>query len=201
MGLNGHEDIFLSVYSIDYLLKCRVDENSGEILKLSPLSGRTDMFQIHDPVVLLTYDKDLDIIPADVIEINASNGHVFSRIRNKEIEEERRLYERYPVSLMVSARKRFSSKRINLIVRNISLYGMGVISDVDLPEEEFLDIDLITDRNMFYFNSQVIWKKSRGDSFEYGLKLVNYDVATKSSFEEYLKRQKEGFLGMIPKAR
>jgi hypothetical protein len=26
-------------------------------------------------------------------------------------------------------------------------------------------------------------------------------VATKSSFEEYLKRQKEGFLGMIPKAR
>lgn len=201
MGLNGHEDIFLSVYSIDYLLKCKVDENSGEILKLSPLSGRTDMFQVHDPVVLLTYDTDLDVIPADVIEIDAANSYVFFRIRKKEIEEERRVYERYPVSLAVSARKKFSSRRINLIVRNISLYGMGVVSDADLPEEEFLDIDLITDKNMFYFNSQVIWKNSRGNSFEYGLKLVNYDIATKSSFEEYLKKQKEGFLGMMPKAR
>ena len=201
MGLNGHEDIFLSVYSIDYLLRCKVDENSGEVLKLSPLCGRTDMFQVHDPVVLLTYGTDLDMIPADVIEIDAANGHVFSRIRTKEVQEERRIYERYPVSLVVSARKKFSSRRINLIVRNISLYGMGVVSDADLPEEEFLDIDLITDKSMFYFNGQVIWKNSIGDCFEYGLRLINYDVATKSSFEEYLKRQKEGFLGMIPKAR
>jgi hypothetical protein len=201
MRLNAHEDIFLSVYSIDYLLRCKVDEINGEILKLSPLSGRTDMFQVHDPVVLLTYDKDLDMIPADVIEIDAANGHVFFRIRTNEVQEERRIFERYPVSLLVSARKKFSSRRINLIVRNISLYGMGVVSETDLPEEEFLDIDLITDKSMFYFNSQVVWKNSMGDSFEYGLKLINYDVATKSSFEEYLKKLKEGFLGMIEKAR
>ncbi|MGI6669905.1 MAG: PilZ domain-containing protein [Acetivibrionales bacterium] len=201
MGFDRHEEVFLSVYSIDYLLKCRVDENSGEIIKLSPLSGRNDMFQVHDPVVLLVYDTDLDMISADVAEIDPANGHVALRIRKKDIKEERRMYERYPVSLMVSARKRFSSKRINLMVRNISLYGMGVVSDVDLPEEEFLDIDLITDKNMFYFNSQIVWKNSIGNCFEYGLKLINYDIATKSYFEEYLKKLKESFLGMIPKAR
>ena len=201
MRFDGHEDVFLSVYSIDYLLRCKVDESSGEIVKLSPLSGRTDMLQLYDPVVILSYDADLDIIPADVVGIDPANGLVSFKIRKKEIEEERRVYERYPVSLTVSARKKFSSKRINLIVRNISLYGMGVVSDVDLPEEEFLDIDLITDKNMFFFNSQVVWKNRQGSGFEYGLKLVNYDIATRAAFEEYLKRQKESFLGMIPKAR
>lgn len=201
MVFKRHEDVYLSVYSIDYLLRCRVDENSDELVKISPLSGRTDMFQVYDPVVLLAYDADLEMIPADVIEIDPANACVLLRVRKKEIDEERRIYERYPVSLVVSARKKYSSKRIDLVVRNISLYGMGVVSDIDLPEEEFLDIDLITDKNMFYFNSQIIWKDCRGSSFEYGLKLVNYDIATKSYFEEYLKKLKEIFIGMIPKAR
>ncbi|MGE5613802.1 MAG: PilZ domain-containing protein [Bacillota bacterium] len=201
MRFGRHEEVFLSVYSIDYLLKCKVYDNSSEVVILAPVSGRTDMLQVHDPVVLLRHDTDLQMIPADVAGIDPVSGYVSFRIRLKEIEEERRVYERYPVSLVVSARKKFSSKRINLIVRNISLYGMGVVSDVDIEEEEFLDIDLITDKNMFYFNSRVVWKKSLGPGFEYGLKLVNYDIATKAAFEEYLKRLNETYLGMIPKAR
>lgn len=202
MGLSLQGEILLSIYSIDYILKCRVNESSERILKLTPLSGKVDMFQMRDPVVLLLNSSSgLEILPADVTDIDKLQSIVTFSLREKEIDEERRVFERYAVSLAVSARRRFSSKRIQLAVRDISLYGMGVVSYADLDEGELIDIDLITDRNMFYLSGQVVWKNSMGDCSEYGLKLTNYDVATKHSFEEFLGKQKDIFINMMSKAR
>lgn len=202
MGLSLQGEILLNIYSIDYLLRCNVNESSERILKLTPLSGKVDMFQLYDPVVLLLNSSSgLEILPADVTGIDKIQSMVTFNMREKEVDEERRVFERYPVSLVVSARRRFSSKRIQLAVRDISLYGMGVVSQVNLDEEELIDIDLITDRNMFYLSGQVIWKNSLGDCSEYGLKLTNYDVATKYFFEEFLGKQKVNFLNMMSKAR
>ncbi len=202
MGFSPQEEILLSIYSIDYLLKCKVNECSERILKLTPLSGKVDMFQLHDPVVLMVNSSnDLEISAADVTGIDKLQSMVILKLREKEVYEERRVFERYAVSLAVSARRRFSSKRIQLAVRDISLYGMGVVSQAELDEEELIDIDLITDRNMFYFSGQVIWKNSLGECSEYGLKLTNYDVATKYSFEEFLGKQKDRFIYMMSKAR
>lgn len=202
MGLSLQGEILLSIYSIDYLLKCNVNECSERILKLTPLSGKVDMFQMRDPVVLLLNNSSgLEILPADVTEIDKLQSMVTFSMREKEVDEERRVFERYPVSLAVSARRKFSSKRIQLAVRDISLYGMGVVSYADLDDNELIDIDLITDRNMFYLSGQVVWKNNLGDCSEYGLKLTNYDVATKYSFEEFLRKQKDNFINMMSKAR
>jgi hypothetical protein len=195
-------DILLSIYSIDYLLKCIVNEKSGNIIKLTPASGKVDMLLLHDPVVLLLYkSNNLEILPADVMHIDAQQSQVTLSLREKEVDEERRVFERYPVSMEVSARRRFSNKRIHLAVRDISLYGMGAVSQTELEVDELIDIDLITDKNMFYVSGQIIWKKSLGDCSEYGLKYTNYDISTKSALEEYLNRQKDYYLSMIPKAR
>lgn len=195
-------EVLLSVYSIDYLLKCEVLEHNGDIVKFAPNCGRIDMLQIHDPVVLLvTRDKRLEPFSVDISDIDSQNSLVTGRLRAKEAEEERRIFERYPVSLAVSVRRKFSGKRLHFIVRDISLYGMGVISQEDLELEEFIDIDLITDRSMFYFSGQVIWKNSLDDRYEYGLRLTNYDVSTKQSFEEYLNRLNESYQKLIPRAR
>ncbi len=202
MGFSQQGEILLSIYSIDYLLKCNVNESSEHTLKLTPISGKVDMFQLRDPVVLLLNgSSDLEILPADVVQIDSKQSLVTLDIREKVVDEERRVFERYAVSLAVSARRRFSSKRVQLAVRDISLYGMGVVSHADLDVEELMDIDLITDRNMFYLSGQVVWKKDLGDCSEYGLKLTNYDIATKHSFEEFLSKQKDNFISMMAKAR
>lgn len=203
MSLTQQEELLLSVYSVDHLLKCRVIESSETEVRLSPVSGKVDMFQVYDPVVLIFYDqsKQLQTIPADISLIDRQTAEIKAFIREKEIKEERRIFERYPVSLEVSARKKFSSKRLRFIVKNISLYGMGAVSQSELDIDEPIDIDLITDRSMFFFNGKVVWKRNLDKYFEYGLQYTLYDVATKNLLEEYLTKQKSEYIKMMPKAR
>jgi hypothetical protein len=202
MNLDLQREIHLGIYSIDYLLKCSVIEFFENVLKLSPISGKTDMFRKYDPVVLITNAAgNIDTTAADVVDIDKGSSRITLFTRDEDVPEERRVFERYPASLEVSARKKYSNKRLQMIVKNISLYGMGVVSHEDLEAEELIDIDLITDRNMFYFSGKVVWKKPLDGIFDYGLQLTHYDVATKYLFQEYLTRQKMNYSNMIPKAR
>lgn len=203
MKIDPRHELLLSIYSIDYLLRCNVVELTDRNIKLSPVSGKTDMFQPLDPVVLIYADTDdLQTASADVTDIDTKSGTVSLFMRNEEVPVERRVFERYPVSLMVSARKKYSNRRMQMLVRNISLYGMMVVSDSELDEHEHIDIDLITEKNMFYFSGMVVWKKKViNNCFEYGLQLTHYDIATRHQFLDYLSRQKANFANMIPRAR
>ena len=203
MSLTQQEELLLSIYSVDHLLKCRVIETPESAVVLAPVSGKVDMFQVYDPVVLIFYDheKQLQTLPADVSLIDKSSATITALVHEKDIEEERRIFERYPVSLEVSARKKFSSKRLRLIVKNISLYGLGAVSQSELEVDEPVDIDLITERSMFFFTGKVIWKKNLDSYFEYGLQFTVYDVATKNLLEEFLLKQKSEYIKMMTKAR
>lgn len=202
MILAQQNEVLLKVYSIDYLLKCKVEEATERILQLSPISGKVDMFQIYDPtVVIFSNEKQLKILPADVAAIDKAAGQVTFTRPEKDVDEDRRIFERYPVSLSVSARRKFSSRRLHFVAKNISMYGMGVISQTELDVEECIDIDLITDRNMFYIGGKVIWKETLGRGFEFGLQLTHFDITTKQSFEAYLVKQKDEYMKMINKAR
>jgi len=202
MVLSEKSELLLKIYSIDYLLKCRIDEVTERKLKLSPLSGKVDMFQIYDPVVAVTYEeKQIQVFPADVFNIDNKNGQVEFNRPITEVQDDRRIFERYPVSLVVSARRKYSNKRLHFIVKNLSMFGLGAISKADLDEEELLDIDLITEKSMFYFSGKIVWKNVLENCFEYGIQLTHFDVATKQAFEVYLENQKTEYLKMILKAR
>lgn len=202
MTLSIKSELFIKIYSIDYLLKCRIDEATEGMLKLSPVSGKVDMFQVYDPVVAITFEgKQIQIFPADVANINNKSGQVVFNRPVMEIEDERRIFERYPVSLVVSARRKFSNKRLHFIIKNLSMFGMGAISKADLDEEELLDIDLITEKSMFYFSGKIIWKKVLGNCYEYGIQITHFDVATKQAYEVYLESHKSEYFKMILKAR
>lgn len=203
MVINPQHELLLNIYSIDYLLRCNMVDLTDKNLTLSPVSGKTDMFQVLDPVVLISVDiNDILTASADVTAIDSLTGTVSLHMRDEEVSEERRVFERYPVSLEISARKKFSSKRMHMLVKNISLYGMMVVSGTELDKEEQIDIDLITEKNMFYLSGMVVWKREVANNcFEYGLQLTHYDVATRYLFQDYLNRQKTNFANMIPRAR
>jgi len=203
MVIDPQHELLLNIYSIDYLLRCNVVELTDKILTLSPVSGKTDMFQVLDPVVLISVGgSDIMTASAEVTAIDGRSGTVSLSMRDEAVSEERRIFERYPVSLEISARKKFSSKRMHMLVRNISLYGMMAVSGTELDKEEQIDIDLITEKNMFYLSGMVVWKREAvNNCFEYGLQLTHYDVATRYLFQDYLNKQKTNFANMIPRAR
>jgi hypothetical protein len=203
MSFETGDIIYISIYSIDYLLKCNVADSSDNQLILNPVSGKTDMLQIYDPVVIVSNKEgQIKPVPGDIASIDKRAGQFVLNVRDLEVNQERRVFERYPVSLAISARRKYSSKRLHMLVRNISLYGMGVISPVDLEPEELIDIDLITDRGMFYFNGKIVWKNRLCDEyFEYGMQLTNYDIATQYQFQEYLNKLSAHYEYQIPRSR
>lgn len=203
MKFEEQDVVHLSVYSIDYLLRCIIEKTSEQSLRLHPVSGKIDMLQILDPVVIVyNYDNQIKIVPGDIALLDSRSGQFEVNVRSLEVNQDRRVFERYPVSLAVSARRKYSNKRLHMLVRNLSLYGMGVISPVDLEIEELIDIDLITEKCMFYFNGKVVWKnRLSSDYIEYGMQLTNYDIATQYQYQEYLKKQMNSYLAMIPKGR
>ena len=203
MKLEQQEEVFINVYSIDYLLKCSVAEIAGKSIKICPASGKTDMFQICDPVVIISYHANqIEMFPADVISIDSKSCSIELNISNIDVDQERRIFERYPASLEISARRKYSNKRLHMLVKNISLYGMGAISSTELEVEDLIDIDLITEKNMFYFSGKVMWRKKLNDDyFEYGIQLTDYDVTTLYQYQGYLNKQTSYFISLIPKAR
>lgn len=195
-------EIAVQVHSIDYVLKCRIISLSGDKIILSPLEKQVDMFQVNDPVVLMYMEEgNLRLFSGGVIFIDVPGNFVRICIANDEVEEDRRIFERYPVSLAVSARRKFSSKRLSLFAKNISQYGLCAVSRIGLELEESIDIDLITGKYMFYFVGKVIWIKEVGDGFEYGFQLTNVDVSTRSSMEAYLGKLKEEYKSLYMKAK
>lgn len=203
MNIPSHiKEVALSLYSIDYLLKCRVCGIEGKKLTLAPVSGKVDMFQFNDPVAIVYMDNNqLYLRGGDVKTIDGARMEVTLSVISNETEEERRIFDRYPSSILVDARKKRSSKRLNFIAKNISLYGMGAVSKAELDVDEQVDIDLITGKYMFYFGGKVVWKKQLENCFEYGFTLTDFDIATKRSFEVYLGKLKSEFLNAYGKAR
>ncbi len=203
MGISAQiSEIGVHVHSIDYILKCNIVSSSGNRLQLSPLEKKVDMFQPDDPVVLMYMaNGNLELLSGSTVSVSAASNVVDILVTENDIEQDRRIFERYPVSIAVSARRKFSSKRLHLIAKNISEYGMCAVSRVELDVNEAIDIDLITGKYMFYFVGKVVWSKKLGNSFEYGFQLTEFDVATKSNMAVYLGKLKEEYRSLYSKAR
>jgi PilZ domain. len=203
MGIPAHiKEIAIQVHSIDYVLKCRVCSISENELKFAPLEKEADMFQVNEPVVIMYMEEGyLQFESGDIIGVDMTNNIVELHIIDFEINEERRIFERYPVSMAVSARRKFSNKRLFLVAKNISQYGMQAISKAELDVDESVDIDLITGKFMFYFVGKVVWKEPKGSSYEYGFQLTNFDVSTKNLMEAYLSKLKDEYKSMYTKAK
>ncbi len=203
MGIPAQiSEIAVQVHSIDYVLKCKVVSMSGDVIAISPWEKKVDMFQVSDPVVLMYMEGlHLRFFSGSILLVDTAENFVKIRVVDIEAEEDRRIFERYPVSLAVSARRKFSSKRLNLIAKIVSEYGMFAVSRAELDMEESVDIDLIAGKYMFYFVGKVVGKEKFGDSFEYDFQLTDFDVATKSSMAVYLGKLKEEYKSQYEKAK
>lgn len=203
MNIPSHiKEVALSIYSIDYLLKCQVCGMEGPKLVLAPVSRKIDMFQFNDPVAVVYMDNSqLYVRGGGVKVIDSPKTEITLAIVPNETEAERRIFERYPSSVLVDVRRKHSSKRLSFIAKNISMYGMGAVSRAELDVDEQVDIDFITGKYMFYFGGKVVWKKKLENCFEYGFTLTDFDIATKASFEVYLGKLRSEFLNAYGKAR
>ncbi len=196
------EKIDLLVYSADNLIRCNVVESLDNKIKAAPIASKVDMFQAGYPVVCMFISEGvLKFRNGEISEVDNKNLLLVVDMPFEVVIEERRIFERYPVSLEVSARRKFSNKRFLLIAKDLSEYGMGAVSKIDLEMDEIIDMNLITGRYMFYFVGKVTWKQQKRDYFDYGFQLTEFDITTKASMASYLGKLNEDYKKLYEKTK
>ena len=144
-----------------------------------------------DPAVL-GFQTGLDIYAAEcsIQSINAKNSSVALRIDNTEHIKEKRIFERFPVSLYADMIPQDGVKKVAYI-RNISLDGLSIVSKSDLSVGEKISFDTYIDNRVLKFSGTVMWKVKSSGNFQYGIKTIFEDFNTKNSLRLYLNILKD----------
>ena len=149
-----------------------------------------DLFE-DDPAVL-GFQTGPDIFAAEcsIRYINAKDGNVVLKIENTEHIKEKRIFERFPVSLYADLRIKNGKKKA-AYVRNISLNGLSIVSKTNLSEGDEVVCDTYIDNRVLELAGTVIWKGKSSKNFQYGIKTVLQDYNTKNSLKLYLNILKD----------
>lgn len=149
-----------------------------------------DLFE-DDPAVL-GFQTGLDIYAAEcsIRSINAKDGNVVLKIENTEHIKEKRIYERFPVSLYADMRAKNGTKKA-AYVRNISLNGLSIVSKSELSEGDEVVCDTYIDNRVLELPGTVMWKAKSSKNFQYGIKTMFQDYNTRNSLKLYLNILKD----------
>jgi len=155
------------------------------LLKLDKTFSIYNLFE-NDPVVM-GYKTGFDIYVAEcsIRLINTKDSSVALKIENIEHIKEKRIFERFPVSLYADMKLQDGIREM-AYVRNISLDGLYIVSKKELSEGDNLILDTYIDNRTLTLAGAVMWKDKSSRNFQYGIKTIYHDFTTKNSLKVYL---------------
>ncbi|WP_010248451.1 PilZ domain-containing protein [Acetivibrio cellulolyticus] len=141
----------------------------------------------NDPVVL-GFRAGLEIYAAEcsIRIINVKDSSIALKVDNIEFVKEKRIFERFPVSLYADIRTHEDGNRKIACISNISLDGLAMVSRNEFFEEDTIDFDIYIDKRILRLSGSVIWKEKISGNFQYGIKIIYQDFNTKNSLKLYM---------------
>ncbi len=145
-----------------------------------------------DPVVL-GFQTGVNIYAAEcsIRTINPKNNSIGLKVENIEYIKEKRIFERFPVSLCTDIITSEEDKKKVAFIRNISLEGFAIVTKSELSQGDTVNFDVYIDNRVLKLSGEVVWKERGNNSFQYGLKSIYTDFNTKNSLKLYLKILKD----------
>lgn len=160
-------------------------------LKLTTEFSKYVIFE-GDPIVVGFQSENNVYISECIIEkIHPGEGCVKVKAENTEFITDKRVYERFPVSLYAEARGENIKKRSVAYVKNISLEGLSVVSREEINEGQEIDFDIYIDGRVIVVTGVITRKTKNANNNEYGMKIIYKDFNTKNSLKLYLKILKD----------
>ncbi|MFZ5987495.1 MAG: PilZ domain-containing protein [Bacillota bacterium] len=193
MQLKDGEIVTVAHYSEGSPFKSVVFQagNDTVTLKLTREFSAYNLFE-GDPIVLgFQVGNEIYISECIIHVINLKEGIVEVKIDNTEFITDKRVYERFPVSLYADVRSDSSRKRSVCFIKNLSLEGLGIVSKDEFTEGQEIELDIYIDKRVLPLTGVVTRKKSVMSSYEYGLKIFYKDFNTKNSLKLHLKILKD----------
>lgn len=186
------EIVSLRHYSKIHLFKSIILESNYNYISIC-LSNEIVLqnFFVEDPIVI-THENNLiiNIIGGIIENICLTNRKIDIQIDRVVIESQKRLYERFPVSLYADIIQKNSKKRDIAILKDISSFGIQIYSKVDYPVNSDIDLDIYMEKNVVLLNTTIVRKKNRINYIEYGLSINYKNSSTMSFMQEYVQSLK-----------
>lgn len=133
-----------------------------------------------DPVILgaLNSQSQIKVIGGNVVGllVDSSNFDNLVITTDKEdIANEKRQFERFPVSLLGGFKREGLSKIYEASVKDISYSGMRIYSDEDIEVGEEVKLDIYLKDSVKFFVCRIIRKAQYFGRYEYGLTIIHND--------------------------
>ena len=149
-------------------------------------------FLIGDPVVVAYMTGDtIRIIGGRLTTLCPESEQLEFEADIAEIEASNRLYERYPVSHYADFRMQDSGKKCQALVKDISHYGMLILTRENLYKGQKMDIDIFLLRDIMSLKAEIVRKHEGKEYMEYGLKILHSGPMVYNRVVNYIKKSQE----------
>ncbi|MDP4092163.1 MAG: PilZ domain-containing protein [Bacillota bacterium] len=195
--------VSLNYYSSMSPLSSLVTEVKDNLitLKLTKDFAAYNLFE--DEPVTMGYEDEGSIYLSSCIitSINPGSRTVTVEADNFDVITDKRINQRFPVSLYAYMKSNSTSGNPILIVKNISVEGFKVISKDDIDIDNDFDMELSIGNTILPVRVKVIWKFQHDQNFEYGFKVISANFQTVNLLKQSIKILKDEYEANISKLK
>jgi hypothetical protein len=171
MNIKQGEIVTLQHYTSKDFGKGIVIDTNSDNLSVKPQNNCTVFsYFTYDPLVLgIGAIDEIYMLECTITSINYTESSVDVKIDNTYSLFNKRNDERYPTSIYGVIVH--SPVKGSVYIKNMSSDGLSIKSKLDLNEGSKFEIEAYINKNLLNVDSEVIWKKTTSNDFEYGLKI------------------------------
>lgn len=200
---NTGETVFIYHYSGTKPYKCSILEEKDDILKVCIDKGYAYIELLKNDPTVIAYlqDNEIKTLGSYIVGIDNANSKLELRIDDEHSVpgQERRIYERYPVSLYADIKTK-AAQRATAILKNISYSGMLIYSKSEFPVDTVIDIDIFLDKQVMDLKAKVIRAVKRADFNEYGLQVIYSSYDAMDSMKKFVESLRYSQASIVQKA-
>lgn len=149
-------------------------------------------FMVGDPLVVAFMAEDtVRIIGGRLIRMDPGAERLEFVADVPDSEASNRLYERYPVSHYADFRLRDTGKKCQALIKDVSHYGMLILTRENLFKGQKMDIDIFLLRDIMSLKAEIVRKYEGTEYMEYGLKILHSGPMVYNRIVNYIKKSQE----------
>jgi hypothetical protein len=180
-------------YSLLNVFKCRVLDIRDRLITLRlTREFSITRFLVGDPIVAAYMEGDsIRIIGGRLTGLDPEAGQLEFEADAAESGASDRLYERYPLSQYADFRMLDTGKRGQALVKDISHYGVLILTRKELYKGQKMDIDIFLLRDILSLKAEIVRKHQGKVYMEYGLKILHNGPMMYNHIVGFIKKSQE----------
>ena len=149
-------------------------------------------FLVGDPLVVAYIEGEaIKIVGGRLTALHPETEQLEFKMDVAESEASNRLYERYPVSQYADIRLSDTGRKFQALIKDISNYGMLILTKESLYKGQKIDIDIFLLRDIMSLKAEVVRSHTGKVYMEYGLKILHRGPVVYNRIVNYVKKSQE----------